>query len=113
MEVLEEKRGVFLKEFQKTAIKKIVEGKDVFVCVPTGFGKSFCYVYLPQIFLLSHKTRANIFVISPLIALMKDQVESCTLLGISAALVGEGQDDPTVKQDAKLGKYEVSKTLTT
>ncbi|KAK3716449.1 hypothetical protein QZH41_019379 [Actinostola sp. cb2023] len=37
---------------------------------------------------------------------MKDQVENFKLHGISAALVGEGQHDPEVTEDVKLGKYE-------
>lgn len=95
------------KEFQKTAITRIIEGSDVFVCVPTGAGKTLCYAYLPQILSKSLKTRATIMIISPLIALMKDQVVQSNNYGISAALVGEGQCDPKVTEDVKLGKYEV------
>ena len=85
-----------------------MEGKYVFVCVPTGFGKTMCYAVLPEIFFSLFCLTATIIVISPLIALMKDQVNGCIANGIAACLVAEGQDDPTVKEDAKLAKYQVS-----
>ena len=35
--------GVSLKPEQKLAVKAIFEGKDAFLCLPTGYGKSLCY----------------------------------------------------------------------
>lgn len=35
--------GVSLKPEQKLAVKAIFEGKDTFLCLPTGYGKSLCY----------------------------------------------------------------------
>ena len=39
-----------LKAEQKKVLKSFVEGKDVFVSLPTGYGKSLCYTLLPSIF---------------------------------------------------------------
>ena len=39
-----------LKPCQESAVKSFVSGKDVFVSVPTGYGKSFCYSCLPWVF---------------------------------------------------------------
>ena len=41
---------VDLKNEQGEAIRAFVSGKDVFVALPTGFGKSFCYTLLPLVF---------------------------------------------------------------
>ena len=42
-----------LKEEQRLAVKAVYEGRDVFVWLPTGYGKSLCYQTLP--FVMDHK----------------------------------------------------------
>ena len=42
-----------LKEDQLSAIKAVYEGRNVFVCLPTGYGKSLCYQTLP--FVMEHE----------------------------------------------------------
>lgn len=75
---VEENASIVFKDFQRQAILSIANN-DVFVNVPTGFGKSFCYAYLPYMYNLMGIPNAIVIVISPLIALMKDQVWlSCT-----------------------------------
>ena len=54
-------------EFQKQAISAVSRGRDCFLVVPTGSGKSFCYI-VPSLFL-----PGLVLVVSPLIALMRDQ----------------------------------------
>ena len=65
-----EKLDVSLKAEQRSAIKAMYEGRDVFVCLPTGYGNSLCYQTLP--FVMDHKdNRAQasaVLVVSPLIA---------------------------------------------
>ena len=66
-----------LREEQTKAIKGILSGRDVFVCLPTGYGKTLCYSILPKAFdFLKENSQSVIVVVSPLIALMKDQVRA-------------------------------------
>src|SRR5260221_8402075 len=63
---------------QEIVIHNILAGKNTFVIMPTGAGKSLCY-QLPALMM-----PGTAIVISPLIALMKNQVDQLNALGVNA-----------------------------
>jgi ATP-dependent DNA helicase RecQ len=65
--------------FQKEIIEKVISGEDAFVLMPTGGGKSLCF-QIPAL----HRDGVAI-VVSPLISLMKDQVDALRVNGVQAA----------------------------
>ena len=71
-----------LRKEQEEAVKNFAGGSDVFLSVPTGGGKSLCYAILPWVFdqMRERAGRSVVIVVSPLIALMKDQVR-CRMIG--------------------------------
>ena len=79
-----------LRERQLQALYSFVKGEDVFVNLPTGYGKSLIFQMAPLVHMWMHdnvtigswKKEPIILIISPLLALMQDQVRKLTSLGL-------------------------------
>lgn len=96
-----------IKEFrgnQELIIKHVIGGKNALVIMPTGMGKSICFQF-PALVL-----QGTCIVISPLIALMKDQVDSLLQKGISATYINSSlnRTERTKRYEAlRAGKLKI------
>lgn len=78
---------------QRAIIDRVLAGGHAMVVMPTGMGKSLCY-QVPAL-MIDRDGREIVLVISPLIALMKDQVDSLVRRGIEATYVNSSLDRQT------------------
>jgi len=89
---------------QAQIIDQLINGGDAVVLMPTGGGKSLCY-QIPSLV-----REGTGIVISPLIALMQDQVDALTLVGVRAAFLNSSQDSAArgqVERDYLAGNLDL------
>jgi ATP-dependent DNA helicase RecQ len=87
---------------QQAIIEELIAGRDAFVLMPTGGGKSLCY-QIPAL----HRTGVGI-VVSPLIALMKDQVDALKANGVAAEFYNSSLDSDAARRVlARLHAHEL------
>ena len=89
---------------QLNIILNILEGRDTFCIMPTGAGKSICY-QIPAILL-----NGITIVISPLISLMKDQVDNLLENGIESAYINSSISSSEIEEilrGASIGEYKL------
>lgn len=90
---------------QERIVRSLLAGHDACVVMPTGGGKSLCY-QLPA----AMQPAKTVIVVSPLIALMQDQVAQLGQMGVSAALLNSslsGTEQSAIMRDARQGKYRL------
>ena len=89
---------------QKEAIESVLAGKDTLLILPTGGGKSICYQIPPIV------QNGLCLVVSPLISLMKDQVNALTQNGIPAAFINSSlsaQENNDILNQAASGQLKL------
>src|SRR5690242_6757383 len=87
---------------QREIVDSVLRGQDVFVLMPTGGGKSLCY-QLPALLL-----DGLVVVVSPLIALMKDQVDALRTLGVAATFINSSLDPAEIgRRQAAVARGDV------
>jgi len=89
---------------QKQIIEYVMQGRDCLAIMPTGGGKSLCF-QLPSLML-----NGITLVVSPLISLMKDQVDALRSNGIPAAFINstlDSYDINTIKTQARRGELKI------
>ncbi|MFH5837201.1 RecQ family ATP-dependent DNA helicase [Proteiniclasticum sp. C24MP] len=92
------------KKEQISIIKEILSGRDVVGILPTGYGKSLCY-QVPSMMM-----KGPTLVISPLISLMKDQVDALKDRGIPATYINSSlslEESNERKRNIRKGKYKL------
>ena len=94
-----------LKKEQKLIITAVLNGKDTLCILPTGFGKSLCYV-LPHML-----TKRNVVIVSPLVSLIRDQEQKymnvCNTFVIQGNYIAfNGQNGMDVSDDIEKGKKQ-------
>ncbi|HFJ9437775.1 TPA: DNA helicase RecQ [Bacillus albus] len=90
---------------QDETIKNVLDGKDTVCIMPTGGGKSICYQIPALVF------EGTTLVISPLISLMKDQVDTLVQNGISATYINSSISTAEANQRIQLAKQGHYKLL--
>jgi ATP-dependent DNA helicase RecQ len=86
---------------QKESLEALLDGRDCIAVLPTGSGKSLIFQMFSQL------TEGTVIVVSPLLALMKDQVEEAEIRGIDAGSINSHQDNADQQKqmrDVKKGK---------
>ena len=93
---------------QESALFQFLSRKDVFVNLPTGYGKSIIFQMAPLVAskLSCFSPESIIIVISPLVALMKDQVAYLKSINIPAASVTADQEEEVLK-DVEKGMFRI------
>lgn len=89
---------------QQAIVENVIAGQDALVLMPTGGGKSLCY----QIPALAREGLA--IVVSPLIALMQDQVEALQQLGVNAAFLNSSlsaEDNARITREVVSGEIKL------
>lgn len=92
------------REGQETAVEAVLNGRDSLIIMPTGGGKSLCY-QIPALV-----QEGITLVISPLIALMKDQVDFLNSIGINAAFINSTLTGSEIQERlylASTGEYRL------
>ena len=103
-------------EEQEEALMKFAAGKDVFISLPTGSGKSVCFASVSLLFDKIRRLKVPVkktnqcsvtIVVSPLVALMQDQVSKFTSRGLETAFVSSLHAKPSVQEKALKGALQL------
>ena len=85
-------REFTLKPEQEVAVRALLHGKNVLAVLPTGYGKSMIYQMFVRAKDYQMNGKAAILVISPLVSIIKDQIQDFKSIGYSAVDISEGSD---------------------
>jgi len=89
---------------QKRSLKEFISGKDIFVNLPTGYGKSIIFQMAPIVHeeLATTPGKPILIVVSPLSSLMEDQKSYLKSLGITVGAIGDDKDENTAIEKGQM-----------
>lgn len=98
--------GAIFREGQEDAIRHVVEGRGrLLVVQKTGWGKSFVYFIATS--LLREGGNGPVLLISPLLALMRNQIAAAERMGVRAATINSDNQNDWSEVEARLGRGEI------
>ena len=97
-----------IRDNQKEAVLAALSGKDVFIRLPTGYGKTLITAVLPGAFDRTRQKERHFMVlcVCPLISLMIDQRRRLRQMGVTADFLGSAQDDKSAVQAIVSGQVQ-------
>ena len=106
-----------LKEEQLLSMKAVQEGKDVFVWLPVGLGKSLCYQILPFVFdhqlgMIGSGKSSILMVVSLLVSLIVDQVQRLQNWRVKSSIITSGTGIMAVTEKSYWQLIQVSWVIT-
>jgi ATP-dependent DNA helicase RecQ len=101
-----ERADAAFRDGQEEAIRHVVEGRSrLLVVQKTGWGKSFVYFIATK--LLREEGTGPALLVSPLLALMRNQIAAAKRMGVRAATINSDNQDAWAEVEAKLGRNEI------
>ena len=93
---------------QLEVVSQFIKGKDVFVVLPTGYGKTLCFGVLPLVFNLLRSTNTSIVaVVTPLVSIMQSMAAEYQSRGMRTGYISRGMRNDEIKQGIRQGKYQL------
>ncbi len=94
---------------QEEVIFNFISGRDLFVSLPTGSGKSLCYACLPLVFdeLKLESESSIVIVLSPLNSLMKDQEKKFSCRGLETMFLSRSFESTSVQEKLLRGAVQL------
>src|ERR1700722_3805833 len=106
LQIGSKRRGASFRDGQEDAIRHIVEGRGRLLVVQrTGWGKSFVYFIATK--LLREGGSGPALLISPLLALMRNQIAAAERMGVRAATINSDNQDEWTQVEVRLGGNEI------
>ena len=97
-----------LRKEQQLCLVNLAHGKVVFAILPIGFGKILIFQLFPRLTKAAMNSEmCSIVVVSPLVSVMRDQVEQLKQLGFSVATIRLREEYEEDEKAAREGKYEI------